>query len=205
MRRSVCALVLLLLAGTANQAVAQPWDVPTFFAPRPGEDIGLYLIDVDGADDLGFAGIWRQQGNLNLGVRVGVLDGDHFSVGGEFYGPIRAVSAPVLMSWVLGVGGTFNGATWLRVPLGVSIGTMLDAGNLRIQPYLHPRIAFDYISFDAPPGVDDSDSELNFDLDIGADVDLGPQFVLRFGATVGDFDGIGLGIAYRFGRRVVVR
>src|SRR5690606_23561653 len=134
-----------------------------------------------------------------------LLDGDHFSVGGEFYGPIRAVSSPLLMSWVLGVGGTFNGATWLRVPFGVSIGTILDAGSLRIQPYLHPRVAFDYISFDAPPGVDDSDSDLNFDLDLGADIDLGPQFVLRFGATVGDFDGIGIGVAYRFGRRLVVR
>lgn len=205
MRKLSFVFLIGLLAGSAGQAVAQPWDVPSFFSPRPGEDIGIYVVDMDGTDDLGIVGIWRQEGNLNLGVRAGVLDGDHISLGAEFYGPIRGVNAPIYMSWLLGVGGTFNGATWLRIPAGVSIGTIFDAGSLDIMPYLHPRVALDYVSWDAPEGVDDSDSELNFDLDLGADISLGPQWVFRFGATVGDFDGIGVGIAYRMGRRLVVR
>jgi hypothetical protein len=205
MRKLSFVFLIGLLAGSAGQAAAQPWDVPSFFSPRPGEDIGIYVVDMDGTDDLGVVGIWRQEGNLNLGVRAGVLDGDHISLGAEFYGPIRGVNAPIYMSWLLGVGGTFNGATWLRIPAGVSIGTIFDAGSLDIMPYLHPRVALDYVSWDAPEGVDDSDSELNFDLDLGADISLGPQWVFRFGATVGDFDGIGVGIAYRMGRRLVVR
>ncbi|HSK21136.1 MAG TPA: hypothetical protein VK912_18415 [Longimicrobiales bacterium] len=205
MRKLSYVFMIGLLAGSAGQVAAQPWDVPSFFSPRPGEDIGIYVVDMDGADDLGIVGIWRQEGNLNLGVRAGVLDGDHISLGAEFYGPIRGVNAPIYMSWLLGVGGTFNGATWLRIPAGVSIGTIFDAGSLDIMPYLHPRVALDYVSWDAPEGVDDSDSELNFDLDLGADISLGPQWVFRFGATVGDFDGIGVGIAYRMGRRLVVR
>lgn len=205
MRKLSFVFLIGLLAGSAGQATAQPWDVPSFFSPRPGEDIGIYVVDMDGTDDLGIVGIWRQEGNLNLGVRAGVLDGDHISLGAEFYGPIRGVNAPIYMSWLLGVGGTFNGATWLRIPAGVSIGTIFDAGSLDIMPYLHPRVALDYVSWDAPEGVDDSDSELNFDLDLGADISLGPQWVFRFGATVGDFDGIGVGIAYRMGRRLVVR
>ena len=205
MRELSFVFLIGLLAGSAGQAAAQPWDVPSFFSPRPGEDIGIYVVDMDGTDDLGIVGIWRQEGNLNLGVRAGVLDGDHISLGAEFYGPIRGVNAPIYMSWLLGVGGTFNGATWLRIPAGVSIGTIFDAGSLDIMPYLHPRVALDYVSWDAPEGVDDSDSELNFDLDLGADISLGPQWVFRFGATVGDFDGIGVGIAYRMGRRLVVR
>lgn len=205
MLNRTCIVLLVLLAGTAGQASAQPWDAPSFFSPRPGEDIGVYVVDADGSDDLGIVGIWRQEGNLNLGVRAGVLDGDHVSVGAEFYGPIRGISSPILMSWVVGLGGTFNGATFVRIPAGVSIGTAIDAGSLTIVPYLHPRLAFDYISFDAPEGVDDSDSELNVDLDLGADFSLGRQFVLRFGATVGDWDAIGIGIAYKLGRRLVVR
>ena len=205
MRKLSYVFMIGLLAGSAGQVAAQPWDVPSFFSPRPGEDIGIYVVDMDGTDDLGIVGIWRQEGNLNLGVRAGVLDGDHISLGAEFYGPIRGVNAPIYMSWLLGVGGTFNGATWLRIPAGVSIGTIFDAGSLDIMPYLHPRVALDYVSWDAPEGVDDSDSELNFDLDLGADISLGPQWVFRFGATVGDFDGIGVGIAYRMGRRLVVR
>lgn len=204
MHKTSSVWVVALLFASAGSLSAQAWDGPSFFSPRPGEDIGIYLIDADGADDLGVAGIWRQEGNLNLGVRLGLLDGDRFSVGAEFYGPIGGVQAPLLLSWVVGVGGTFNGADWIRVPAGLSIGASFDAGTLSIMPYVHPRIAFDYISFDTPAG-DDSDSELNFDLDLGADIGLGPRFVLRFGATVGDWDAIGVGVAYRLGRRVVVR
>ena len=205
MRKLSYVVLMGLLATSAGQVAAQPWDVPSFFSPRPGEDIGIYVMDVDGADDIGVMGIWRQEGNLNLGVRAGVLDGDHISLGAEFYGPIRGVNAPIYLSWLLGFGGTFNGATWLRIPAGVSIGTIFDAGSLDIMPYLHPRVALDYVSFDAPEGVDDSRSELHFDLDLGADISLGPQWVFRFGASVAEFDGIGVGIAYRMGRRLVVR
>lgn len=205
MRKLPVVIAFALLAGWSGQGAAQPWDVPSFFSPRPGEDIGLYIIDEDGRDDLGIVGIWRQEGNLNLGVRVGVLDDDRFSAGAEFYGPIRGVRAPVYMSWLVGLGGTFNGATWLRIPAGVSIGTIVDAGSLEIMPYVHPRVAFDYISFDAPEGVDDSDSDLNFDVDLGADISLGSQFVFRFGASIAEFEGIGIGLAYRMGRRLVVR
>lgn len=204
MRTTRSALVLLgLLLGSAGSVAAQGWDMPSFFSPRPGEDIGLYIIDADGVDDIGIAGIWRQEGNLNLGVRAGIVGDDHFALGAEFYGPIRGIEAPILLSWVVGLGGTFNDVTWLRIPAGVSVGVNVDAGSVRILPYVHPRVAFDYFSFDTPAG-DESDSELNFDLDLGADVDVG-RFVLRFGATIGDFDAIGIGAAYKWGRQVTVR
>jgi hypothetical protein len=116
MRKLSYVFMIGLLAGSAVEVAAQAWDVPSFFSPRPGEDIGIYVVDMDGADDLGIVGIWRQEGNLNLGVRAGVLDGDHISLGAEFYGPIRGVNAPIYMSWLLGAGGTFNGVTWLRIP-----------------------------------------------------------------------------------------
>lgn len=205
MRKLPVVIAFALLAGWSGQGAAQPWDVPSFFSPRPGEDIGLYIIDAEERADLGFVGIWRQEGNLNLGVRAGVLDDDVYALGAEFYGPIRGVQAPVYLSWLVGLGGTFNGATWLRIPAGVSVGTILDAGPVEIMPYLHPRVALDYVTFDAPEGVDGSESDLNFDLDLGADVSLGPQFVFRVGASVAEFEGIGIGIAYRLGRRLVVR
>ena len=203
MRTTRFAIVLLGLLAIAGPVSAQGWDMPSFFSPRPGEDIGLYIIDADGVDDIGIAGIWRQEGNLNLGVRAGIVGDDHYALGAEFYGPISGVQSPILLSWVVGLGGTFNGVTWLRIPAGVSVGVDVDAGSFRILPYVHPRVEFDYFSFETPGG-DESDSELNFDLDLGADVDIG-RFVLRFGATVGDFDAIGIGAAYKMGRQVTVR
>jgi hypothetical protein len=202
MRNTSSACLFAALLFTAAPLSAQPWDTPTFFSPRPGEDIGIYLVDFEGVDDLGFMGIWRQEGNLNLGVRLGIHDDDRIAVGGEFYGPVRGLNAPLLMSWVIGVGGTFDGFTWVRIPAGISVGALFNAGNLEIMPYVHPRVAFDYISIE---DSDADDSELNFDLDLGADVSLGPRWVFRFGASVAEFDAIGVGIAYRFGRRLVVR
>jgi hypothetical protein len=186
---------------------AQAWDAPSFFSPRPGEDIGLYVIDAEGVDDLGFAAIWRQEGNINLGVRAGLAGGDFFSVGAEFYGPLDVLGpqSPLLISWILGAGGTFNDATWLRIPLGVSIGLNLgSSSSIRIMPYVHPRVAFDLVAFDTPAG-EETETEFNVDVDLGADIGLGQQFVLRFGATIGEWDAIGAGIAYRMGRRLVVR
>ena len=203
--------VLVALAGLLVYSTpirAQAWDAPTFFSPRPGEDIGLYVIDADGVGDLGFAGIWRQEGNINLGVRAGIAGGDHFSVGAEYYGPLTVFGpqSPLLVSWILGAGATFNDATWLRIPLGVSVGLNLgSSGSFRIMPYAHPRVAYDLIAFDNAVGEEVTDSEFNFDIDLGADLALGERFVVRFGATLGDREAIGAGVAYRMSRKLVVR
>jgi hypothetical protein len=200
----VCAATV---AGAAAPLSAQAWDSPSFFSPRPGEDIGLYIIDAEGPGDLGFAGIWRQEGNINLGVRAGLAGGDHFAVGAEFYGPLDVLGpqSPVLLSWIVGAGATFNDVTWLRVPLGVSIGMDIPtSSSIRILPYIHPRVALDLFAFDTADG-EETETELNVDLDLGADIGLGQQFVLRVGATIGDLDAIGVGVAYKMGRRLVVR
>ena len=207
MRNRLALMTVAFIAATAAPLAGQAWDSPTFFSPRPGEDIGLYLIDAEGGGDLGFAAIWRQEGNINLGVRGGLAGGDHFSVGAEFYGPLDVLGpqSPLLMSWILGAGATFNDVTWLRIPLGVSIGMDLGlSGPVRIMPYVHPRAAFDLYAFDTAAG-EETDSEFNLDVDLGADIGLGQQFVLRVGATIGQWDAIGVGVAYKMGRRLVVR
>ena len=61
------AFIFLLVLPAAGRA--QHWETPTFFAPRPADDIGAYLVDTEGGD-IGLAGIWRQSGNVNLGVRA---------------------------------------------------------------------------------------------------------------------------------------
>lgn len=207
MRNLSSVLLFGLLAGSAAPLAAQAWDTPTFFSPRPGEDLGLYVIRPGGGGDLGFAGIWRTEGNINLGVRAGLAGGDHFSVGSEFHGRLDVLGpqSPLLISWILGAGATFNDVTWLRIPLGVSVGMNLGSpGSIRILPYVHPRLAFDLFAVDTPTG-EETESEFNLDVDLGADIDLGQQFVLRVGATIGNQDAIGVGLAYKMGRRLVVR
>lgn len=208
MRTRVGLFVCLMLCGAAParaQALGDPaWDSPIFLPPRAGDDIGLYLIDPSGGD-WALAGIWRQSGNLNLGVRLGLADGHNetpFFFGAEFYGPlVRADrSFPLDASWVLGVGATLNGGTALRFPVGVSVGRTFDADGIVFTPYAVPRLGIDLAADDG-----DTDTDLGFTVDLGADLHIDDSWLLRFGVALGDHDALGVGVAYRTGRRAVVR
>lgn len=196
-------LVTAVALAVATPAVGQVWNAPSFMPPAPGDDIGLYLTDAQGVD-LGLHGIWRQQGNLNLGVRVGFLDGnadDLIVVGFETWDRLfTTAELPVDVSWTLGAGAAFNGGVELGIPLGVSIGRVFDLGGLALQPYAHPRLALVFTSVN-----DQTDTDLDGLFDLGADVYLGPDWKLRLGATIGGSDALGIGMAYRFTRGVAVR
>lgn len=194
---SVAALVV------ATPAVGQVWNTPSFHPPNPGDDIGIYVTDADGVD-LGLQGIWRQQGNLNLGVRVGFLDtaGDGLLlVGVETWdGLFATADLPVDVSWTLGAGAAFNDGVQLGIPVGLSIGRTFDLDGLAFQVYGHPRLALVVETFG-----NDTDTDLNGLFDLGTDVYLGDSWKFRLGVTLGGNDALGAGLAYRFTRGVTVR
>lgn len=194
----------------AAPAAAQAWDAPMFLPPHPGEDLGIYLSKPDNAD-WGLQGIWRQQGNLNLGVRLGFAQinsgNTSWFLGAETYAPIvSGPSTPLDVSWVLGAGASFDGAlTWFRLPFGVTVGKTLHAGRTAITPYVLPRLALDVESVDNA-----TDTRLNFATDLGVDLRLSPAVKLRFAATLEadsrrSFQNLGLGLAFAFGRSTQVR
>lgn len=198
--------VLLAAAalGVASGANAQIWDTPSFLPPRPGEDVGVYLTWPDGAD-LGVQGIWRQHGNLNLGVRVGFLDravDDAFIAAAETWGGLLSAGGdfPLDVSWTLGAGAAFGDVTVFSVPLGLTIGRALVLSPLTFQLYGHPRLALV-----AASAGNNTSTDLEGFLDLGADLHLNPEWKLRLGFTIGGTDALGLGLAYRFGRGVAVR
>jgi hypothetical protein len=198
-------LVLILLPQGAH---AQAWDAPSFFSPRPGEDLGIYAVRPDGQGEWGFMGIWRTEGNLNLGVRAGYLESETWMVGAEFHGPVDVFGpgSGLVMAWVLGAGASFrSGWTHARVPFGLSLGAELGTPDLLLVPYVHPRVALDLRAYDLPGGQERTETDLRFVVDVGADAVLGQAFVLRVGATIADRNTFGVGIAYRLGRRLVVR
>jgi len=192
----------------AASAQAQSWETPSFFSPRAGSEIGAYLISPDGGD-LGLVGIWRQSGSINLGLRGGFggRSGDHtVLLGAEFFGPIVSPgnSQILAVSWLVGAGASFDGVTWLRVPVGLSIGAEIVGSNVTITPYVHPRVAVDVFSFERANGENTTDSELNIDADFGADFAFS-RWIARVGLTVGDRDVVGFGLSYRIPRGVSVR
>ena len=205
MKRLALAVVFVL-AG-AGAVSAQSWDSPSFMSPVQGDDVGVYFVDGDVAD-WGLQGIWRQTGNLNLGIRGGVLGGDDQTYGliaAEFFGPIMSGNADlplIVITWTAGAGAIFGDGTAISVPVGLSFGANLDAGRIAIIPYVHPRFAIDFLTGDG-----DSEVELNLPVDLGADVRLPNGAIIRVGGTLtGDFhEAIGVGLAFPFGRSVSVR
>lgn len=183
------------------------WDGPDFMAPGPENLLGAYYIkprDTDG----GVAVTWRSGGPLNLGVRgdyVHSVFGNSWGIGGEAKGGIGPVAPPLAINWTAGIGalitsasdGSGDGESDLRVPVGLSLGLHLVSGELVLTPYVHPRVSLAYVSFNNGGG---SDTSVEFDTDVGADLQLSPGFVLRLGGTFGDQPALGAGLAINLGR-----
>lgn len=200
MTRAIAVVLFSLIM--ASEARAQ-YDTPSFLPPRPGDDIGIYLSDLEGAD-FSLQGIWRQAGNLNLGVRLGYIDfrdDGAIVVAAESWGLVARAGNqfPVDLAWTLGVGAAFDDDTVLEAPLGLTIGRVLQLDGLTLQPYGHPRIAL----FIAPDSGDEVDLKALFDL--GVDAVVSDSWKLRLGATLGAIDAVGIGFAYSWTRGAVVR
>lgn len=200
LRSFVLILGILLIPSSARAQVA--WDAPSFMPPRPGDDIGIYLSD---ARNFGIQGIWRQVGNLNLGLRLGYIDTRSdgiITVGAETWDLLVAAGGalPVDLAWTLGAGAAFNGGTTLEIPLGLTFGLPVNLDRLRLQFYAHPRLGLFVHSV-----ADESDLDLEGLFDIGMDAILNEDLKLRLGVAFGPTDAVGVGLAYRWTRGAVVR
>ena len=201
-RRSLAVALLLALTGPGS-VWAQAWDTPSFFSPRSHDDLGLYGF-VPEHGDWALAAIWRQSGRLNLGVRAGV--GDRLVLlGAEFYGPLQLPESPLLLAWQVGFGAGFDDVTLLRIPAGLSAGFDLGTrGGPQLTPYVFPRLALELAAWNEGD-QERTHTDLAFALDLGADLNLTPDLILRAGATIADRNAIGVGVAYRLQRRILVR
>ena len=209
MRKLLLVCGLTALCAVPASAQVYMWDAPTFASPRPMDDIGVYLTRADEAT--GLVGIWRQSGNLNLGVRAGVADlddaGASILVGAELYGPLNTLlpGSGLDIAWTLGGGAVFgDNITTASIPLGLSVGVQLGSGSVRVLPYVHPRVSLDIASVEIGD-EEETDSDVGFALDLGADVTLSERLLIRVGGSFADREAFGVGLAYRIPRGISVR
>lgn len=196
MKKLTIGMVTLALLAVGSGVEAQSWDTPSFMGPRPGADLGLYLVDAE-FGDIGIHGIWRTTSGMNLGLRLGFVDaGDGvIQLGAETWGDIILEGAdfPLDLTWTAGAGASMNGGATVSVPAGVSIGRTFDVGSVSVQAYGHPRLAL--------IAGEDAAGDLNLDLDsqfdLGADVYLSQSVTLRIGTSFGTGDALGIGVAWR--------
>lgn len=199
MRFRLAAVLLGFVLLTAAPASAQVWDSPMLAPPAPEMGYGFYLFEPAGAD-LGLLGTWRSPGTRNIRVRFGLADGvggDDVAVvfGGDYSSLLRGPTPdfPLQVGWVIGAGLAFADNLSFSAPFGATFGVPLDLEDLRLIPYVTPRVVFDaYFGNDDA----DADSDLNFTMDLGLDVRVGPTWAIRFGATLIDRDAVAIGVVF---------
>lgn len=199
MRRNTFALLLAVLPLLATPAQAQiAWETPLLMPPRNVDGLGLYLMDVPGADIAAMLS-WRSPG-LGFGLRGGIADADDdIGVFGgiDFSGDVHRASSdfPLDVDWVAGVGAGVSDNAVITVPLGLTLGKTFFAERAVLTPYFTPRVFLDAFLGDE---VDD-ELDMGFALDIGVDLQLSRSRgapVIRFGASLGDHEGVALGVVF---------
>lgn len=201
--RSTLALAAALaLAIQAAPASAQLFNSPTFMPPVGAGGPSVYVVDGDGID-LGIAGAWRGFARSNVGFRVGFFDtvaGSAFSGGIETWGTVMNAddAFPVDVAWTVAGGATFgDGYTTLWVPVGATVGRVFVLQQVSIQPYAHPQVGLG-VTFTDVAGSTDTNTDLNVQIDIGAEVAWNEQWKLRLAFSQGDSDAVGIGAAFHF-------
>jgi len=200
-RAGVVAAVAIL--SQVSGAAAQYYDMPEFITPYDETGVGVYMVFVNGIEDIGGMATFRKAGDVNLGLRgsVNSVSGGDIALNGglDVYKQFVEVSEsfPLDVAWVTGFGfgwvtGSGEGAFGiLRIPAGVSLARQFasEDGKWTLTPYAAPRLALDI-------GLSGPDTKVHFDFDFGLDMQFSAQWLLRFGVTVGHTEALGFGIVF---------
>ena len=182
---ALAAAAVLAVSGTADAQVF----TPSYQAPVPMNDLGVYLSDSPG--ELTLEGIWRSG---PVGLRVGYVDAEPdglISLGGEVRSPI-ATSAPIDVAFTAGAQGLIGEVDALGLQAGLSIGKRFVNPGLALTPYIHPRIAL----IDGITESDDWETELLAEL--GLDAEFSQNLIFRLSVGLSDESpDVGVGLAWR--------
>ena len=203
MRRSFCGglLVVALLAMAADLA-AQETGTPIYKAPYrafKSHEFGASFSDPGQGVSFALEGFYGYgRGSNDFGLRAGIQDpegsGDmSILLGGDFRTRIVNYSESFPLDGALTVGAGINlgdGDDLIYLPLGLTFGRRfeLDNSNTTFTPYVHPTL----LPVLGASGGDD----VGFALGLGVDLRFSQQWQVRVSGSVGDLEGVGIGLAY---------
>ncbi len=199
MRRSI--VLAALLAAFAVPAVAQTIGTPVFKAPSrtwKSTELGGYISDPGEAFSVAIQGEYRMaRPKYDFGFVVGYADtkgnGDGlFGIGVDLRAPVARATRdfPLDAALTVGFGALFsNGNSGFLVPVGVTLGrqVILEDSKITFTPYVNPVIA---------PAFGDLFDDVQFGLGLGVDIGLSPRLDGRIGASLGDIEGVSIGLAW---------
>jgi hypothetical protein len=199
MVKSVLICAAVVLAALPATLSAQ-LNYPSFQVPTIAErEFNFAIADARRTTSLVFQ--WRESmgGASQLSFDAGFADLDRddsglaLLLGGQYaYQMLRATSeTPLDILFATGVFTRLGGgrSSAMSIPVGVSLGHRFPLeGQLAITPYIHPRLSIDVFR---------DNTELSINFDVGASFDFTNQLGLRFSATLGEVDAVGISLAWR--------
>ncbi|MEY4607949.1 MAG: hypothetical protein RL625_166 [Gemmatimonadota bacterium] len=185
---------------------AAPLAAQSFFAPglQPsqitGREATVALVDAGSA---GVVGQWRQplaRPKTQLTLEAGLLGStgggsSQILLGAGVAYQVATVSAnlPVDVALTGGLGLSSGGGSTLTIPVGASIGRRFDLdGGFVVTPYLHPQLALTRVAVG-----EFSATDLDLNIDLGANVQIKPTMAIRLGLSLGQSDALALGISLK--------
>lgn len=203
--RSASLISTMLLVGSAVAGAQTTY--PSFQQPRvASREFNFGIADGDNITPFVFQ--WREGTSVGtqLSFDVGLADPDaegadvFLILGGQYARSLARARSDMPLDVLLTVGAFTqfgNDQVFLNIPVGTSVGHRfpLQGTQMAITPYIHPRLALQYVSIDNGV-VDASDTEIDISFDIGGNLEFSPQLALRLAATFGDFDVLGVSLAW---------
>jgi hypothetical protein len=202
MRRSL--LLAGLLAAFAIPAAAQTIGTPIYKSPYRAfrkTELAGYLSDPGAGISLAIQGEYRiARPKFDFGLTVGFLDasgnGDGtFALGIDARAPLAHHSQdfPLDASLTGGLGALFrSGDAGFLLPIGVTLGrqVLLEESSISFTPFVAPVIV--------PVFGNDNvvGNDVQFGLGLGVDISLTRTFDVRVSGSLGDIEGIGIGLAW---------
>jgi hypothetical protein len=185
---------------------AAPLAAQSFFAPglQPsqitGREATVALVDAGSA---GVVGQWRQplaRPKTQLTLEAGLLGSNgggssQILLGAGVAYQVATVSEnlPVDIALTGGLGLSSGGGSTLTIPVGASVGRRFDLdGGFVVTPYLHPQLALTRVSVGSV-----SNSDLDLNIDLGANVQINPTMAIRLGFSLGQSDALALGVSLK--------
>jgi hypothetical protein len=200
MRRS-SILTVALVALMATSARAQTIGTPIFKGPYrtfQHSELAGYLSDPGSGVSLALEGEYRiARPKFDFGIRAAYLDGsgganNSFGVGIDGRASLvrHSQSFPLDGALTAGFGGLFSsGNSHFFIPFGLSLGrqVLLESSNISFIPYVEPVIT---------PNFGDGPDDVLFGLGLGVDIALNRTFDVRVNGALGDYEGVGIGLAW---------
>lgn len=200
MRRMILSAAVLAVLGTAGLE-AQTLATPVMKSPYTSfkrTELGAYLSDPGEAFSVALQGEYRMaRKKFDFGIALGYADvkgnGDNvFALGIDARAAVaRHTRDFPLDAAITGGFGTLiaDGQTGFLIPVGVTLGrqVLLEESNISFTPYVNPIIA---------PTFGELLDDVQFGIGLGVDVAVTKTFDIRVSGSLGDLEGIAIGVAW---------